>query len=208
MKVFMRLLPVVLVAALSFTLVGTMACDDDKKPAGKAPSRFDSVKSESAGKANALFCEKSFKPGERKFVEPAERAIPGVAATTSTKPGWRWVNLWATWCHPCVEEMGLLGKWEKALAKDGVPVTFDLYSVDDDESALTAWLKKTTVPGRARWLASSTQLDATLESLGVDKGSAIPVHALVDPQGSLHCVRVGSVHEEDYGAIKTILTGG
>ena len=29
------------------------------------------------------------------------------------------VNLWATWCKPCIEEMDLLGRWGKSLAAEG-----------------------------------------------------------------------------------------
>jgi hypothetical protein len=34
------------------------------------------------------------------------------------------------------------------------------------------------------------------------------VHALVDGKGDVRCVRVGSVHVEDYAAIKAIVSGG
>ena len=44
-----------------------------------------------------------------------------------------------------------------------------------------------------------------MESLGIEKDTAIPVHALVDPQGNLRCVRVGAVGANDYGTIKSII---
>jgi hypothetical protein len=34
------------------------------------------------------------------------------------------------------------------------------------------------------------------------------VHALVDPTGALRCVRVGSIHEQDYGAARDLISGG
>ena len=51
-------------------------------------------------------------------------------------------------------------------------------------------------------------LGPALESFGIDKNSAIPVHLFVDASDNIRCVRVGSVHEGDFGAIKTILAGG
>ena len=47
-----------------------------------------------------------------------------------------------------------------------------------------------------------------MKKLGVDAGAALPVHALVDPAGALRCVRVGAIHDRDYGAVKALLAGG
>lgn len=187
-----------------------LAACEEKKPEGPAPSRFASVKRDSAGKAATSFCEKQYPVGEgaRRYGAPPERPIPGVVAGPAAPAGaWRWVNLWATWCGPCIEEMGLLARWKNSLSADGVNIDFELWSLDDDEAALTGWLKKTTLPGRPRWIRSQEDLGPFLEGIGADKGSAIPIHALVDGGGNLRCLRVGAVHDEDYGAVKAILTG-
>lgn len=200
-----------------FAVVALSSCSDDK-PTGPPPSRFDGVKRASnSAQATKSFCEVSFPAGAesgaggKDFVVPVEKPIPGYQQPVPGKPmgAWRWVNLWATWCHPCIEEIGLLGKWHDSLKKDGVALDLDLYSVDDDEAALSGWMKKTNMPGTVRWLkGGANDLPTVLESLGVDKGAPIPVHALVDGNGKLRCVRTGSVHDEDYGAVKAILTGG
>jgi thiol-disulfide isomerase/thioredoxin len=185
---------------------------EEKKPEGPAPSRFAAAKKESGGisKAAAAFCERQWPVGEgaRRFNEPPERPIPGAPSSPAPRDGgWRWVNVWATWCGPCVEEMGLLGKWKNTLTQDGVPLELELWSIDEDQEKLQAWLKKTPMPGRVRWLRSEADLPAMLEGLGADRMSAIPVHAFVDRAGNLRCLRVGSVHDEDYGAVKALLTG-
>ncbi|HEY4220177.1 MAG TPA: TlpA disulfide reductase family protein [Myxococcota bacterium] len=187
---------------------------DDAASKGSAGSRFDTVKKSAGATLNGAaarnFCEKQWPVGEggKKLAAIPERAIPGGPQAPASKPGaWRWVNLWATWCHPCVEEMALLGKWKSSLEKDGVPLNLELWSVDDDEKALTSWLGKTAMPGRVRWVRSLEDLPAILDNLGADKASAIPVHALIDGNGNLRCLRVGAVHDEDYGAIKAILSG-
>ena len=206
-----RLLLVLLVLATSLFA----ACDDTPKaPAERGPSRFNGVKRAQGDAAQKSFCELSFPAGDegsRAFTAPVEKPIPGVAGAPLTAKGgrWKWINLWATWCHPCIEEIGLLGKWQQSLRKDGVPIDLELYSVDDDEAALTGWLKKTNMPGTVRWLkGGAADLPGVLEGFGVDKTAGVPVHALVDGNNKLRCVRTGSVHDEDYGAIKAILLGG
>jgi thiol-disulfide isomerase/thioredoxin len=191
-------------------VVAATACTDDK-PAGAAPSRFAAVKkdnSAASNKASAAFCDVTGARGEtgKKLAAWPERPVAGQDAK-ATPGAWKWVNLWATWCHPCVEEMGLLMKWRDSLRKDGVALDMEMWSVDDDEPALTAFITKNNMPGRVRWLRSSNDLDSVMESLGAQKGSAIPVHALIDADNNVRCVRMGSVHDEDYAAIKAILTG-
>ncbi len=192
-------------------LVTVAACDDDKA-AERGPSRFDGVKRTQNNAATKSFCEVSFPDGAgaRGFTAPAERPIPGLPeGKKATGGGWKWINLWATWCHPCIDEIGLLGKWQQSLHKDGIAIDLELYSVDDDEGALTGWLQKSTMPGTMHWLkGGAADLPAVLESFGVDKSAGVPVHALVDAKGQLRCVRTGSVHDQDYGAIKAILLGG
>lgn len=191
---------------------------DEKKGEGEGeapPSRFAAVKSERAGNASASFCEKSFPSGgdgARKWSAPPERAVPAGGARAAAGPagagkGWTWVNLWASWCGPCLKEMPLLERWGESLQKEGLAVRFELWSVDESEQDLAGALKR-PMPGRVRWLKSADDLPALIEGLGVDKGSAIPIHALVDPAGMVRCVRVGSVGEEVYGTVKAILAGG
>ncbi len=199
------------VIAACAIVVGASACES--APAGPPPSRFNAAKKATqAQQASTSFCEASFAGGEqgRAFAVPAEKALPvGEQAKALAKGQWRWVNLWATWCRPCVEEFALLSKWQGALAKDGIPVSVELYSVDDDASDLSTWLKKNTSPaGTVRWLAGgSADLPKILDNLGVPNNSPIPVHALIDPDGHVRCARVGAVHEQDYAAIKAILSG-
>lgn len=175
------------------------------------------------------FCEKRFPQegeGARPFVVPAEKPLPvpqlaragnedvrqassaGAAPAASSTKGWRWVNLWATWCRPCTAEMPMLGRWRDALGKEGIDVALELWSVDEDEEALKAWLEGTQPPGVVRWFEDEDALGAALASFGVDVGSTLPVHVLVDAADRVRCVRTGAVHEDDYDAVKAVLSRG
>jgi hypothetical protein len=102
--------------------------------------------------------------------------------------------------------MELLGRWRDGLSRDGVPVSFELLSVDDVDAAdALAAARAKGLPGAVRWLRSQDDLPPLLDALGVDRGAAIPIHALVDPAGWLRCVRVGAIHEQDWAAVKTFL---
>ena len=175
----------------------------DDSGGGEAPSRFAAVKKK-AGATAASFCEKSYGAKERKYVPPILRAFDDEKGGGG---GWTWVNVWATWCGPCVEEIPMLTKWRDALSRDGVRVSFEMLSVDEPQAkeALDAWKTKTR-PGPIRWLRSTEDSAPYFEALGIDKQTSIPIHVLVDPQGDLRCVRVGAIHEQDYGAARELLS--
>lgn len=203
---------IVVVGLLTLSLPG---CEEEA-PSAPPPGRFAAVKKDDGAvkSASRTFCEQSYpKEGEgaRAFVTPPERPLPVTAANAASstgKKGWRWVNLWATWCRPCTEEMPLLGRWRDTLVKDGVDLSLELWSIDEDEDALKQWLTEKPMPGAVRWLKDDEALGPALESFGVDRNSAIPIHLFVDGEDRIRCVRVGAVHEADFGAVKTILAGG
>lgn len=195
---------------LVFALLLAAACKDDE-PEKKGPGRFAAVKSEHSAAAADAFCEAHYPAsgeGSRSFTAPPERPVPGRGlAAKEPGEGWTWVNLWASWCGPCLKEMPLLGRWGETLRKEGIPVRFEFWSIDESEDDLRGALSR-EIPGSVRWLRASGDLAPFLEELGVDKSSAIPVHALVDASGHLRCVRVGSVGEGAYGQVRALLAGG
>jgi hypothetical protein len=104
--------------------------------------------------------------------------------------------------------MRLLARWQHSLEQDGIRLDLQTWSVDEDEATLADYLKSHPVPGRVRWVRSQADLPAVLAALGAAPDSGVPVHALIDGAGNLRCLRVGAVHDEDYGAVKSLLAGG
>jgi thiol-disulfide isomerase/thioredoxin len=201
-----------LAAAASLAIGLAMGCTEPSSPTqDAAPERFEGVR-KAPPAAQSAFCEKSYPPGgagARRWVAPPERPLPGAdpaAGSAGSAGGWTWVNLWATWCTPCVEEMELLGRWRDGFSRDGAAVRFELVSVDaaDREGDLLERRAK-GLPGPVRWLRSEPDLGPLLDGLGVEREAMLPVHALVDASGWIRCVRVGAVHEQDYAAVKELL---
>jgi thiol-disulfide isomerase/thioredoxin len=196
-------------------LGGALAAGCRDRPAeGEAAGveRFQGVRRQEAAPVAAAaraFCERSYPAGgdgARRWAAPPLRPLAGVQEAGAAAPGWRWVNLWATWCAPCLEEMELIGRWRDGFSRDGVPVSFELLSVDDvdAEQALVA-ARARGLPGAIRWLRSPDDLPPLLDGLGVDRAAAIPIHALVDPAGWLRCVRVGAIHEQDWASARALV---
>ena len=207
-----------LIGASLLSLGLSSACSgggDAPRPAEEKISRTDSVKvapkSQTTTVATAVpgasFCEKLYAPGEKPFKAPVERVLKGVKALEPAVAGWTYLNLWATWCKPCVEEMGNLGRWKEALAKDGNPINLELWSIDSgsDEDTLRARVQA-GLPGNVRWVESEAAFAGFIESVGLDKTAAIPIHVLIDPAQNIRCVRVGAIHPEDFAQVKGVVT--
>lgn len=199
--------PVVAVSVLA--CLALTSCSD-KKEGAPSNARFAAVAKPADNAAVGKFCDQgeAINAEATPYQPPPTRPIGGVDNKASSGEGkWLWVNVWATWCTPCIQEMGLLGRWKDALEKDGTPVAFELLSIDakEDEDKLKAWTAKKTLAGPVQWIRNEDDFGPWLSSMGVQGASAIPIHVLVDPKGSVQCVRLGAVHEQDYGTVRSIL---
>ncbi len=202
--------PAAALALLAGTALGP-GCRDRPAEGGPAVERFEGVRRQPAVPAatQSTFCDRTYAAdgeGARRWAAPPLRPLPGAQDPTPAAGSWTWVNLWATWCAPCLDEMELLGRWREGFSRDGAAVAFELLSVDDadSEKALVA-ARARGLPGAVRWLRSPDDLPALLDALGVERAAAIPIHALVDPAGRLRCVRVGTIHEQDWAAAKALV---
>ncbi len=180
------------------------ACDDPEITAEPEPlpSRVESVGARRTDPAER-FCDRSSPEGEG-LLFSAPTAIEGEPLPSS---GWRWINVWASWCVPCVDEMPLLTAWAPRLSEDGAPVTLGFLSVDATPEAVASFrAEHEDAPASAR-LTDPEGLAALVASLGLDPGATLPIHALVDPTGHLRCVRTGAVAERDYDTVREIIRG-
>ena len=129
-------------------------------------------------------------------------ALTGPAPAASGR-GWRWVNVWATWCKPCIEEMPRLRAWRDRLAGRGVDVELRFVSADASDEEVTAFrARHPEIPETLR-LAEPDALPAWLTQLGLDAAS-LPVHVFVDPAGRARCLRASGVNDSDYPAVEAL----
>lgn len=183
-----------------------LACSGESTtPATPPPSRVNAVAA--APKKDTSIeelCEVQAAPDVAKtFALPVLDGAPMASGT-----GWTWVNIWATWCEPCVAEMPMLVQWQARLAKEGVDVALQFLSVDAKGEDVTRWRgSHPTAPPSMR-IADFSTLGAWLISVGLDASAVIPIHLFVDPEQKVRCVRMGSVSESEYAAVKKVLAGG
>lgn len=122
--------------------------------------------------------------------------------------GWRWLNVWATWCKPCIEEMPLLGRWQKELAAEGVKVDVVFLSVDENAQLVDSFRASHPSTPASLLIEKATALQPWLVAIGLGEGAPIPVHVFIDPEDRVRCVRAGGVKENDLPAVKSVLTSG
>ena len=122
-------LPALIILALSLG-----ACGKSDQP--DLPSRAEGAKVAAGQKPTTdAFCDfhKTDDSGPLLQIPPV-----GEVKVTS-KPGtWTWLNIWATWCKPCIEEMPRISKWRDKLLLKGKEVNLQFVSLDDNEAAETA----------------------------------------------------------------------
>ena len=193
-------------ALLAVSLLLGVACNE-KSPQPMASSRYEAVKAVSNPAAH--WCDTSFTGPAvpRLTLPPLAAPKPGVSPVVLPKGKRVWVNLWATWCQPCLREMPLLLKWRDDLRKDGVDVDVLFLSLDEDASAFDDFLAqhKDIAASKVARVASQHDYEQWTKAFLKDPATPIPIHMLATADGSLRCIRSGSLREGDYPAAKSVL---
>lgn len=200
-----RLYPV---AALALALAWSGCKDESKGGAADPPERTNTV---------SVVKKKPVSPEELCDIgpTPADQAVSFTVPELAEGDGmpeagtWRWVNLWATWCKPCIEEMPLLESWQKTLTDEGTPMVVAFLSVDESADDVATFREKhPETPASPRMADPSDNLPTWMTTIGLDGEAPIPVHILVDPADKVRCVRAGQVHDRDLDAVRTLLKAG
>ena len=118
------------------------------------------------------------------------------------KGSWHWVNLFASWCGPCKEEIPMLTRWETAL-RPKMNLTF--LSLDDDERELRKFLSGGNGVRLARWHRSESERSEFLRALGLKTAPSLPLQILVDPEQRVRCIVDGAIEERDFERIRALV---
>jgi thiol-disulfide isomerase/thioredoxin len=203
-----------LAAALLAAAVLLAACGTEE-PAGaveQPPARVNAVKATRPTASASEWCDVYYAPGKgpRLAVPPVEDARNGGTAGGPSGGGWIWVNLWATWCGPCLREMPLITRWMETLKRDGVSVDLWFLSIDEEPAVLRSFLaeRPAITPYNSLRLSREETLRPWLGSIGLPPETAIPVNVLAGPGGEVRCVRTGAINDGHYPTIREFLGGG
>lgn len=191
------------VAAVGCVVAVLCACDET--PAKDAPvgeARVNAVMASGKKQSFADLCDLAPEGGSKPFAWPelAEPAPPLAAGAR-----YRWVNVWATWCKPCIEELPLLTKTFAEWKKAGQSVELTLVSVDADAAAAKAFIAERPGAPATLQLKDSAKASEWLAQIGLASGASIPVHNIVDDKGNLVCARAGGVGQTHLDRFKQLL---
>jgi thiol-disulfide isomerase/thioredoxin len=118
--------------------------------------------------------------------------------------GWRWINVWATWCKPCIEEMPMLVEWRKKLE----PVDdLVLISADESRDLVVEFRKKHPKTPESLLISNVQALPGWLAEIGLDAGGSLPIQILVDGDDNVRCIRAGGVTQNNFSVVEAMVNG-
>jgi len=186
---------------------GLLGCDGDAatkegKPGAGSRSRVAAVEAKKAPKLDpADFCTVYTEAGDAKALTWPELTGPPPASSQRK----RWINVWATWCAPCVEELPRLTRWKQSV---GRRAEYDLVfvSADGDAQEVAAFAETHREVKGSLEIADAEALAPWLSDLGVESGS-LPVHLFVDGADRVRCIRQSGIGDDDEEAVAQLLEG-
>jgi thiol-disulfide isomerase/thioredoxin len=188
-----------------FGLVAVAGCHG-KNSEPTSSARYQAVKA--AAEPASRWCDTSFtSDAPRLSLPPLAPPPTGRSQPVVSKGKRTWVNLWATWCQPCLREIPLLLTWQADLRKDGVDADVIFLSLDEDPVVLDKFLagRQDLQSAKIARATSQTDYQQWVKSFVKDPATPIPLHLLSSTDGNVRCVRNGSLREGDYPAAKAVL---
>jgi thiol-disulfide isomerase/thioredoxin len=187
-----------------FIVLAIVSCTT-KREVPIRSTRYEAVKA--LRENNTEWCDHTFAQKPVRLRLPSTvAALPNVPLPELQKGKSVWVNLWATWCQPCLREMPLLLTWQKDLKKDGVDVELLFLSVDDEPRVLENFLAQhKDIPAeKVLRVSSLEQYQTWIETYGSNPAAAIPIHLMAGVDGQVRCLRTGSLREGDYPTVRAL----
>jgi len=105
---------------------------------------------------------------------------------------WRIIDLWAPWCLPCHEQMGVLHELVRQMDADGVALSVVVVSVE--ESPSDSWKRSLGLLESDRWVVGWTG-PPLMDTLGAP---GLPTTLLVAPDGRVVRARTGWFGDLDW----------
>lgn len=185
------------------------ACTQDGgKPSAKM-ERAQAVKASAGARTPESFCDKFHAAGAGPLLDlPAATDLSTGRTGRITSSGrWTWINVWATFCVPCIREMPALVKWREQIEASGPPLNLKFLSVDEEDAPVKAFLKKApAVAAHPSFRAGEhAPLEAAIRPLGLGSLDTIPMHILVAPDGRVRCARAGALNDDDFSLVKKLI---
>jgi thiol-disulfide isomerase/thioredoxin len=191
--------------ALAAAALGA-GCEDKKQTSSvDPPSRVNASKTGAQkGASVEAFCDVQFPPGKGPLVQWP--ALAGGAGAPASPAAWRWINVWATWCKPCVEEMPRLRAWQEKRIGAGKPYDLVFVSVDESDAEVAEFRKAHPDAPPTLRLADPAKMGAWFRDLGLTGDPPIPIHVFVDTTNRVRCARAGGVRETDHPVVEKLLS--
>jgi thiol-disulfide isomerase/thioredoxin len=173
-----------------------------------ARQRAEVVTQSRAEISAAEWCDVYYAPEKAPALVLPPSVPLGTGGALAAKPTtWVWLNLWATWCKPCVREMPLVIAFGAHLRDEGMSLSNWFVSLDEPGPELQAFIRQHPELSGATSLrlSSPDELDAWTGRYGLKSGTTIPINIIVAPGGAVRCVRAGSIADGDYARVRAVL---
>jgi thiol-disulfide isomerase/thioredoxin len=186
---------------LIIAIVLAVGCDSTSGSSNKDGGRVakvEAAKAEDPAKAAAKWCDVLHEPDAAKAF-----SYPALASGNGVEGKARWVNVWATWCKPCIEELPRIEKFREKLGNDGAQLEVQLLAADGAPEFDAFVAENTAAKGSLR-LADPDGVAAWVGSLGLEENAGLPLHLFVDGDNRLRCARLGGVGNDDYAEVLAV----
>ena len=193
-----RLSALIIILGASLGLAG---CESGSSGTPPSRSRSESVQAATPVKVDPKeFCEAWHEPDAAPALTWPPLTNPAPAGQGKS----RWINVWATWCKPCIEELPRLRQWQGELGKKA---DFELVflSADGDPAAVKEFATAHSEVAGSLELSSADALQPWATSIGVPGQAVLPIHVFVDGKDRVRCLRTAGIGEGDRDAVEQLL---